>query len=305
MTKKNIYKGIRNPKKAIKTLFNIFLNKHASLIKNDELYLKLRWWANMDYPLNLDNPRTFNEKIQWLKLHNHKSEYTMMVDKVEAKKYVANIIGEEYIIPTLAVYNTADEIDFEKLPDQFVLKCTHDSADIVICRDKSRLDFEEARRKMAVGLKRNYYWKSREWPYKNVKPRIIAEKYMSSDGDELIDYKWFCFEGEPQYMFIATDRFNKSEDTKFDFYDMNFQHLPFTNGHPNAKRTIEKPLSFETMKALAGRLSEGMPHVRVDFYDINGHVYFGEMTFSHWSGMVPFVPRKWDFVFGEQIKLPK
>lgn len=278
--------------------------KVFSRLISDRKYLELLFPLETGYKLDLDNPQTFNEKLQWLKLYNRKPEYSQMVDKVEAKKYVANIIGEEHIIPTLAVYDRLEDIDFEALPNQFVLKCTHDSGGIVVCRDKSNLNREEALRKLSQGLKKNYFYQNREWPYKNVKPRIIAERYMEDESGELKDYKYFCFNGEPKAMFIASDRFNKTEETKFDFFDMDFNHLPFTNGHPNATKPVEMPKGFEEMKKLAAKLSIGIPHVRVDFYDVDGKVYFGEMTFFHWSGLVPFEPFEWDLKFGKWIILP-
>jgi hypothetical protein len=254
--------------------------------------------------LNLRNPKTVNEKLQWLKLYDRKPEYINMVDKYEAKKYVAGIIGEEYIIPTLGVWETFDEIDFDSLPEQFVLKCTHDCGGLVICRDKSKLDLEKAKKKINSCLKRCYYYDHREWPYKNVKPRIIAEAYMEdSVTAELRDYKFFCFNGEAKMLFIASDRQTKGEETKFDFFDIDFNHLPFTNGHPNAKNIPEKPLCFDQMKALAEKLSAGVPHLRVDFYEVDGKIYFGELTFSHWSGMTPFDPEKWDLKIGEWLKI--
>ena len=255
---------------------------------------------------NLQTPRTYNEKLQWLKLYNRKPEYTQMVDKYEAKKYVANIIGEEYIIPTLGVWDRFEDIDFDTLPNRFVLKCTHDSGGLVICRDKSKLDISEARKIINKSLNRNYYYMHREWPYKNVRPQIIAEKYMEDEsGYELKDYKWFCFDGVPKALYIAKDRGVEGEETKFDFYDEEFNHLPFTNGHPNSTHCRLKPQGFEKMKELAAILSQGIPHLRVDFYDINGRIYFGELTFYHWSGMVPFEPEEWDYKFGEWIKLPQ
>lgn len=272
----------------------------------DRLFLKALFRLRMGYKLNLDNPQTFNEKLQWLKLHNRKPEYTQMVDKVGAKEYVANIIGEEHIIPTLGVWDRVEDIDWDSLPNQFVLKCTHDSGGIVICSDKSKLDISAAKAKLKKGLKRKYYPQNREWPYKNVKPRIIGEQYMVDEsGYELKDYKWFCFNGEPKALFIATDRGVEGEETKFDFFDAEFNHLPFTNGHPNANREIAKPKSFEKMKELAAKLSAGQPHLRVDFYDIDGKIYFGELTFYHWSGTMPFEPEEWDYTFGSWIKLPK
>ena len=293
---------ITRPKK----LLGIVLNHIAPLIKDDALFIRMKWKLRMDYPLNLDNPRTYNEKLQWLKLHDRKPIYTTMVDKYEAKKYVADIIGGEYIIPTLAIYDRVEDIEFDKLPNQFVLKWTHDSGGIVICKDKSKLDINVAIKKLKKGERSHYYWRSREWPYKNVKPRIIAEQYMEDEsGYELKDYKFFCFDGEPKALFIATDRGKTDEETKFDFYDMDFNHLPFTNGHPNATREIKKPAGFEEMKRIASQLSKGIPHVRVDLYNINGKIYFGEITFFHWGGMKIFNPREWDYIFGEWIKLPQ
>lgn len=271
----------------------------------DEKYLKKKFKVLVGYELNLDEPRTYNEKLQWLKLHDRNPLYTKLVDKYAVKEYVAEIIGNQYIIPTLGVWNSFDEIDFDTLPDQFVLKCTHDSGGLVICTDKRTFNAGRARKKINSSLKQNYYYIHREWPYKNVKPRIIAEKYMQDKStDELRDYKFFCFNGVPKALFIATDRQDSSTDTKFDFYDMDFKHLDITNGHPNAKKTIQKPVSFEEMKSLAKRLSLGIPHVRVDFYEVDGKVYFGELTFAHWSGLVPFEPIKWDYTFGEWLKLP-
>ncbi len=272
----------------------------------DKPYVKLLYWANIGKRLRLKKPQTFNEKLQWLKLYDRKLEYTQMVDKYEAKKYVAGRIGEEYIIPTLGVWNKFEEIDFDSLPDQFVLKCTHDSGGLVICKDKSRLNMAEAKKKIEDCLQSRYYMLHREWPYKNVKPRIIAETYMEDAATaELRDYKFFCFDGKVKALFIATERSNETEETKFDFFDENFNHLPFTNGHPNATSLPQKPVNFEKMKELAGALSKGIPHVRVDFYEANGKIYFGELTFYHWSGIVSFNPEEWDYKFGDWIKLPK
>ncbi len=272
----------------------------------DEEYLKKKYKYSMGKELNLDNPQTFNEKLQWLKLYDRKPVYTTMVDKYEAKKYVADIIGEEYIIPTLGVWNHFDEIDFDKLPNQFVLKCTHDSGGLVICKDKAKLDKAAAKKKIEKSLKRDFYLNGREWPYKNVKPRIIAETYMEDEETkELRDYKFFCFNGKVKALFIASERQTKDEETKFDFFDADYNHLPFTNGHPNAEVLPKKPVMFEEMKVLAEKLSQGVPELRVDFYEVNGRIYFGELTFSHWSGMMPFDPEEWDKTFGDWIELPK
>ena len=298
--KRLIYEIAKNPSKLA-----VYLLLKIAPILSDRLFLKVLFRLRMGYKLNLDNPVTFNEKLQWLKLNNRKPEYTQMVDKVGAKEYVASIIGEEYIIPTIGVWDRVEDIDWAALPNQFVLKCTHDSGGIVICPDKTKLDISAAKRKLKRGLKRDFYSQNREWPYKDVKRRIIGEVYMVDEsGYELKDYKWFCFDGVPKALFIATDRGVKGEETKFDFFDADFNHLPFTNGHPNSPHTILKPQGFEKMKELAAKLSEGQPHLRVDFYDINGKIYFGELTFYHWSGTTPFEPVEWDYKFGEWIKLP-
>lgn len=274
-------------------------------VLSDKTFIKIEYRNRMRKKLNLKNPQTFNEKLQWLKIYDRKPIYTTMVDKYEVKNYVADKIGDEYIIPTLGVWDSFDEIDFDSLPDQFVLKCTHDSGGLVICKDKSKLNKEKAKKKIELSLNRNYYYHGREWAYKDVKPRVIAEKYMEDkNSKDLKDYKFFCFDGKVKAMFIATDRFTQGVETKFDFYDTNFEHLPFTNGHPNAECVIEKPKHFEKMKELAEILSKDIPQIRVDFYEIDDEVYFGELTFFHWSGMVPFVPEKWDYVFGEWIELP-
>ena len=283
------------------------LNYLAPLIKDDETFIKLKWRLRMDYPLNLENPQTFSEKLQWLKLHDRRPEYIRMVDKVEAKKYVAEIIGEQYVIPTLGVWDNPDEIDFDSLPDQFVLKCNHNSGGgMFICKDKSQMNRSKVVKDLRKALRQNYYWSNREWPYKNVEPMVLAEKYREdAETQELRDYKFFCFDGEPKALFIATDRNNEREETKFDFFDMDFRHLPFTNGHPNSDKKIEKPVNFEEMKSIASMLSKGIPHVRVDLYSVNGRTYFGEMTFTHWSGLMPFEPQEWDYTFGQWLVLPQ
>lgn len=260
----------------------------------------------MGKKLDLENPKTFNEKIQWLKLYDRKPLYTKMVDKYEAKKYVAELIGEEYIIPTLGVWDRFEDIDFDALPNQFVLKCTHDSGGLVICRDKTQFDKDAAKSKIKKCMKRNYYLHAREWPYKNVRPRIIAEKYMEdAETQELRDYKFFCFNGIPKIMFVSSERQSRKEEVKIDFFDMDYNHLPIRKGHPNAPVLPKKPEAFETMKVLAEKLSSGVPLLRVDFYEVNGKCYFGELTFSSGGGMGPFDPEEWDYRFGEWITLPK
>ena len=451
----------------LKRLFKKILFVLSPML-SDESYVKLQYLISMGKILNLKHPRTFNEKIQWLKLYDRHPEYTKMVDKLAAKEYVAGIIGKDYIIPTLAVYNSAEDIDFNALPNQFVLKCTHDSGRVVVCRDKSKIDIANVRKIMRKDLNRSYYLKNREYPYKDVPRRIIAEQYMedtikpsqtmveykfycfdgepkycqviqnrntediidffdmewqhqefvginpmvgsaarcprkpknfalmkrivcdlpkgklfsrvdlyeenentyfgeiilypaskysvcTQDGNkdipehqiihninemhlksflsnftglhqndgkyeitidsettyyykeinsELKDYKFFCFNGEPKVLFVASDRGRKDTETKFDFFDMKWNHLPFTNGHPNSNVLPEKPKNFEEMIIIAKRLSQGFPHVRIDLYNVSGKIYFGEITFYHWSGMVPFEPEEWDDRLGDYITLP-
>lgn len=418
----------------------------------DEPYLRLKYRCYTGQTLHLNPPRTFNEKLQWLKLHNHNPLYTKLVDKYEVKKWVAGIIGEEYVIPTLGVWDKTEDIDWDGLPNQFVLKCTHDSGGLVICKDKTQLDKNAATEKLKKSLAFDYYLAGREWPYKNVPRRIIAEKYIEDSqgelnaykvfsfngepkmtqvdynrfkghlrnlyntdwerinaticypadpnreierpkvldelkklseklslgvphlrtdfyivdnkiyfgeltffhgsgmeeikplefdrqlGDwkelstevigggkihvynkgniyicvryvqrpmsDLPDYKFFCFDGEPKALFVATGR-QVREEPYFDFFDMDYNHLDIKSGHPQAPAPPTKPSQFEKMKELATSLSKGFCHVRVDFYEVNGKVYFGEMTFYHHTGMVNFEPDKWNGIFGNWINLPK
>jgi hypothetical protein len=284
-------------------IFLLKVSTRFPFLMSDEQFLKMKFKIKMGKSLNIIKPVTFNEKLQWLKLYDRRPEYTQMVDKEGVKKYVANIIGGEHIITTLGVWDNFNDINFDKLPNQFVLKTTHGCGGIIICKDKLTLKIYEAKKEISRSLKRNYFVYGREWPYKNVKRRIIAEELMVDEsGVQLKDYKFFCFNGEPKALFIATDR---PFDTRFDFYDIQFNHLPFTNGHENSIKPVLKPLNFDKMIELAKKLSQNIPHVRVDLYNINGKIYFGEMTFSHWGGMIPFNPEKWDYIFGSWIKLPQ
>lgn len=297
-----------NERKLVMPIVNPIKNEHirrlaymVTSIIPDKYFIQLKFRRLMGYWPNLKNPTTFNEKLQWLKLNDRKPEYTMMVDKLAVREYIKDKIGEQYLIPQLGSWERAEDINFDLLPEQFVLKCNHDSGSVIICRNKKDFDKERACKKLNQRLKESGYDYGREWPCKNVKPCIIAERYMVDESNTgLTDYKFFCFNGEPMYMFVATDRFIK---TKFDFFDMDFNHLDIINGYPNAKNVISKPKSFETMKILAKALSEGIPHVRVDFYDIKGIVYFGELTFYHHSGFVPFSPDHWDSDLGSKIQL--
>lgn len=278
--------------------------KYAMRFIPDSIYIQIYYFAHFKKFCDLKNPNTYNEKLNWLKLHDHNPVYPTLVDKYEAKEYVARIIGNEYIIPTLGVWDTFDDIDFEKLPNQFVLKCTHDSEGLVIVKDKKKLDKNVAKEKIEAALKQNFYYIGREWPYKDVKPRIIAEQYMEDHVDgELRDYKFFCFDGEPKAMFIASDR--ASDHVKFDYYDLKFNHLDIKQKYPNAEAPLRKPITFEKMIEFSKVLSENFPHVRVDFYEVDGHLYFGELTFYHFSGFIPFKPSKWDETMGSWLTLPQ
>ncbi|WP_338336084.1 ATP-grasp fold amidoligase family protein [Marseilla massiliensis] len=270
---------------------------------SDEAYLKLLFRYRCGYKLNLASPQTFNEKLQWLKLHDRHQEYEKLVDKIDAKNYVAGIVGSQYIIPTIATWNTIDDIDWSILPNQFVIKCTSDSGGVVVCKDKSKLDIKKAIKKLRKGWGRNYYNQNKEYPYRNLKPRIIAEQYLEDEsGYELKDYKIFCFDGEPKFLFVATGR--QQHDTRFDFFDLEWNPLPFLNTHPNSGKNLQKPDNFDEMLRVARKLSQGIPHVRVDLYNVKGKIYFGELTFFHNSGMVKFEPMEWDYKFGDYIKLP-
>lgn len=281
--------------------FLLWLDKKRIITLNDKLYLKILYKKEIGKKLNLDNPQTFNEKLQWLKLNDRKDIYTTMVDKYEAKKYVANIIGEEYIIPTIGVYDKFDDIDFDSLPNQFVMKCTHDSGSYVICSDKKKLDKLEAKRKIEKAFKKNYFYSHREWPYKNVKPRIIIEKFLKDDeSNNLTDYKYFCFNGKAKIMYIGKDA---SKNSTTDFFDMEYNHLPIKIRDPQAKIMPERPKQFEEMRELAEKLSQEIPHLRVDFYVINDKIYFGEMTFYHMGGFTELKPYDWNKKMGDWIIL--
>lgn len=295
-------------------MLKYLIYKYIIRLIPDSIWIRLQFRRKMGCWPNLKNPKTFNEKLQWLKLYDHNPLYTKLVDKYEAKKIVGEQIGSEYIIPTLGVWDKFDDIDFDKLPNQFVLKCTHDSGGLVICKDKSKLDVDAARKKITNCLKFNYYWAIREWPYKNVKPRIIAEKYLEENEiitsenstkektDAIRDFKFFCFGGVPKIMYVSRD---KAEQPTTDFFDMSFNHLDMRMRDPNSSVFPPCPKNFELMQKLAQKLSTNFPHVRVDFYEIGNQVYFGELTFYHNSGLSHVYPSKWEKELGEWIKLPE
>lgn len=283
----------------------------ASLLENfyflfpDRLYLQLLFRFRTGYKLNLIDPKTFGEKMQWLKIYNRSSLYTTLVDKYKVKEYVAKKVGPEYVIPTFGLWKNAKEIDFKKLPSKFVLKTTNGGGgDVVVCKDKENLDVAKAIKRLNNGLKKNIYGKLREWPYKDVCPQIIAENYLEDESGELIDYKFYCFDGQPRYCQVIQGRFTEES---IDFYDMEWTHLPFTGLTPNVQsglKCISKPRNFDEMISIAKRLSEKMPFMRVDLYNVNGCIFFGEMTFYPASGFGSFRPNEWNLKLGEELKLP-
>lgn len=286
-------------------VFAIF-HRLSWIISDDELYLKIYYWLSLHKKLDINNPTLFNEKLQWLKLNDRRPVYTAMADKVSAKQVVSDMIGCEYVIPTLGVWSRPKDIDLESLPNSFVLKTNHDGGGngIVICRDKNNLNKRKALHILYKSWRRSSYRIAREWPYKGIPRKVFAEPYLEDKVyQELRDYKFFCFDGVPKLMYIASER-GKKERPNFDFYDMNFNHLALTNGHPLSNTPPGKPASFETMKDLASKLSQGIPFVRVDFYEIDGHPFFGEFTFYHLGGTGAFSPDEWNKRLGDWITLP-
>lgn len=276
-----------------------------ALIIPDSIFVRLKYRKGLGKWPNLRNPQTFNEKLNWLKLHDRNPLYTTMVDKYEVKKYIASIIGEEYIIPTLGVWDRAEDIDFDSLPDKFVLKATHDSGRVIICRDKSKLDRAQAIMEMKVSLKRDFYAVTREWPYKNVKPRIIAEQLLEDNGSQngISDYKVHNFNGVPEAILVCRDRFKSSGLTE-DFYTTEWQHLDVRRpGHPNAPEPDECPPSLSKMLQLSERIAEKYPFMRTDFYSVGEKLYFGEITLYPASGTVPFIPKEYDDIFGDKLEI--
>ncbi len=278
----------------------------------DKLYLKMLYFFYMGKRLNLRNPKTFTEKIQWLKLYDFKLEYTQMVDKLAAKDYVAERIGQEYIIPTLGVWDRVEDIDWDSLPNQFVLKTTHGGGGcgVVVCSDKASFDKAKAIKRLEASMRINAGQTFREKPYLNVPRKIIAEKFMAVHKPklndkvaDLPDYKFFCFNGEPYYCQVIRDRHSKET---IDFYDMEWNHMPFVGLNPVAKNGITpvaRPVHLETMKYICRKLSKDIKFSRIDLYVINDKEYFGEITFYPAAGFGEFTPANWNERLGDLINL--
>jgi hypothetical protein len=268
----------------------------------DKIYVQRRFSKKLGRKINLQNPVKFNDKINWLKLNDRRDEYTMMADKYEVRKYVSDTIGEEYLIPIIGVWDKPEDIDFDSLPEQFVLKCTHDSASVIICKDKSGFDRQEAIEKLNYSMKINYYWYSREWVYKNIKPRVIAEKYMVDETrSELKDYKVYDFNGKPEIIQVDFGRFVHHERN---LYSTEWKYINEQIEYPkNPKVQIDKPERLDLMLELASKLSKGIPFVRTDFYSIGDRLYFGEMTFYPEAGFARFESEGFEKKLGDMIKL--
>lgn len=272
----------------------------------DKEYLNILYGFRTGKKLDLNSPSTFNEKIQWLKLYDRKPIYTTLVDKCEVKKYVATLIGEKHIIPTLGVWAKYEDINFQNLPKQFVLKCTHDSGGLIICKDKTYMDFETVKKKINASLATNYFWSGREWPYKDISPRIIAEQYMEdvsiSDGRIVPnEYQFWCFNGKPKFVSAI---YQPHGDNIKATYDMEWNRLDFVTSRPIYDKNISKPEYFEDMLESTIKLCANHVFVRVDYMVFNSKWYFGELTKSPASGFVNWYPNNWDEILGTWLELP-
>lgn len=305
----NLHKVIGAAARALKNRrYRVNMLRYKGLLNwmPDKLFLKYVFHGVMGTPLNLNNPETFNAKLQWLKLYNRNPEYTMMVDKYRVREYIKEQLGEEYLIPLFGVWDDPDEIDFDALPDQFVLKCNHNSGlGMCICKDKSKLDIPKVKAKLRKGMAQDYYLTGREWPYKDVPRKIICEKYMTDEsGTELKDYKFMCFVGKVKCSFVCSERFSE-QGLKVTFFDNDWNVLPIERHYPRSGKPIPKPQNLEKMIRFSEQLSRGIPFVRVDFYEICGRIYFGELTFFPGNGYEEFTPETADEILGSWINLPE
>ena len=285
-----------------KTIFYIQSRCPVKIVP-DRLFIKCAYRIHFGKPLNLNNPITYNEKLQWLKLYDRQKRYTTLVDKYAVRNYIENKLGKDYLVPLYGVWDSFDEIDFSELPNQFVLKCTHDSGGLVIVRDKALLNINSVREKLNHSLHTNYYLKGREWPYKNVKPRIICEQLLANDYESIKDYKVFCFNGTARFTLVCSNRFSDIGLCE-DFYDNNWSHLDMKRpGVPNSYEDQRKPINFLKMIEIAELLSKGIPFLRVDFYEINDQLFIGELTLYPASGFEGFEPQELDTYYGSLLKI--
>ena len=273
----------------------------------DEAYLCRKFKICMGRELDLVNPKTFNEKLQWLKIHYRNPEYTVMVDKYLARDYISKKLGEEYLIPLIGVWNSPDEIDFDALPNQFVLKCNHNSGlGMYICKDKNKMDVEKVRRNLRRGLAQDYYLTGREWPYKDVPRKIICEQFMVNEGEkDLKDYKIQCINGKIDHIFVCVGR-SEPDNLRYYFFDKEWNHLPYSVQDSDDEVYLGslKPKNFDRMIEIAELLCAGHPEIRIDLYEINGKVYFGELTFFTSSGFDDTITPEADAEIGSRFVLP-
>lgn len=274
------------------------------ILKNQAIKEKIieQFTQQVGYIPNIDNPKSFNEKIQWLKLYYRNPLLTKCADKYTVREYVKEKIGEQYLIPLIGIYDNPDQIDFNKLPNKFVLKTNNGSGKNIICKNKKKLNIEETKSKLTEWLKpeNSHYFYSYEWAYKDIKPKIICEEYLESKDGDLKDYKFMCFHGKIENIFVCTDRKNS---LKVNFYDLNWKLLPFTRLYPNSNKKISKPKYFKKMVEIAEMLAKDFPFVRVDLYENKNNIYFGELTFYPGNGMEKFQPPEWDYKMGKFLSI--
>lgn len=304
MKVKKIFDYAFHPRKCMAYIQNRKLHSSYGKKMDDEKYIKRMFKLEMGYELDLENPKTFNEKLQWLKLYNRNPEYTVMVDKYLSKQYVADRIGEEYVVPLYGVWDSFDEIDFDSLPEKFVLKTTQDCGGVVVCTDKNKIDKKKTKEFLEKHLRREYFYHCREWPYKDVKPRIIAEKFLKDEENAILPvYKIMCFDGEPKI--IQTIQNDKQPNESIDYFDTDWNILEIRQNYPNSPVPISRPRKLEEMLCVAKKLSGKTPFIRIDLYSVNGEIYFSEFTFFSDAGFAAFTPREWDNKLGEWIVLPE
>ena len=284
-------------------LFLFLLHRLSYLIKSDRTYYKWQYLLITGRKLDFDHPVRYNEKLQWLKLYDRKPIYTTMVDKYAVKQFVSNKIGDQYVVPLLGVWYKPEDIDYDSLPQRFVLKATHGGGglDVVICKDKDSLDKAQVAKKLNHSLNSDY-WRMREWPYKNVPRRIIAEQFLEDKSGDLYDYKVMCFSGKPALIQVHRGRFTHQTQ---DVYDVNWNKMEISQpGYPGTDDLIERPALLSEMLSLSSILAAGMPQIRVDWYIANGRLYFGELTFYDGAGFSLWEPKEWELKLGDMIVLP-